>query len=220
MPTPRLPVPHTLTRAVIAALVALSVTAAPAAADDAVFTPAPDIPLGDGAVANAITVGDFNSDGRHDLAVSDFNRGRVAIRLGNGDGSFKEAGDVTVKNPVDVSVGDFNGDGVEDLVVAGRTAPDTGAAVFKGVGDGQFAETASFVLPDKAHARGVSVGDFNADGNEDLSIASLGNVAVRLGKGDGTFLTGPDAPLPQRQPQLALPGDFDGDGFEDLAVTL
>ena len=72
MPTPRLPVPPTLTRAAIAALVALFAAAAPAAADDAVFTPAPDIPLGDGAVAGAVTVGDFDSDGRHDLAISDF----------------------------------------------------------------------------------------------------------------------------------------------------
>src|SRR5207249_3676980 len=68
--------------------------------------------------ATSMAMGDFNGDGKQDLAItSDINR--VYIRLGNGAGGFSAAPDIvgndSVSDFLSVAVGDFNGDGKQDL---------------------------------------------------------------------------------------------------------
>jgi hypothetical protein len=64
-------------------------------------------------------LGDFNRDGRVDLAVADFGSESVSILLGNGDGTFGAPHNFAVGYlPNNAAVGDFNGDGKLDLAVA------------------------------------------------------------------------------------------------------
>jgi hypothetical protein len=66
-----------------------------------------------------VTVGDFNGDGKLDLAVANDLGNNVSVLLGTGTGSFGTATNFTVgSNPRSVTVGDFNGDGKLDLAVA------------------------------------------------------------------------------------------------------
>jgi hypothetical protein len=66
-----------------------------------------------------VTVGDFNGDGKSDLAVTNYNNNNVSVLLGTGTGSFGTATNFTVgTDPFSVTVGDFNGDGKSDLAVA------------------------------------------------------------------------------------------------------
>ena len=66
-----------------------------------------------------VAVGDFNGDGRLDLAVANFSSNSVSILLGTGSGSFGAATNFTVgTNPYSIAAGDFNGDGKLDLAVA------------------------------------------------------------------------------------------------------
>src|SRR5262245_30698748 len=59
----------------------------------------------------SVAVGDFNGDGKADLAVANEFSNNVSVLLGNGDGSFQAAQNFVAGNaPVSVAVGDFNGD--------------------------------------------------------------------------------------------------------------
>jgi hypothetical protein len=123
-------------------------------------------------------VGDFNGDGRLDLAVANDN---VSVLLGNGDGTFQVAQNYPVGSyPSSVVVGDVNGDGVPDLVVTSGTWRDdfitaSGTVrVLLGKGDGTFrafpASHVSYVAGDFVSS--VVVGDFNGDGWLDAVTAN------------------------------------------------
>jgi hypothetical protein len=147
-----------------AALASVLGPATPAVAADAAFTSAPDVALDSRALPHAIAVGDFNSDRRQDLAIADFGRDRVYSRLGNGDGTFRDGGEVTgLGRPQDVVVGDFDADGSEDLAVAADTSPDHAVTILRGFGDGRFTFASAFRLPGQSYARSLAVGDFDGD---------------------------------------------------------
>jgi hypothetical protein len=75
--------------------------------------------FGTGSGAVSVAVGDFNGDGKLDLAVVNNSNGTVSILLGTGTGSFGVKTDFGAgASPYSAAVGDFNGDGNLDLAVA------------------------------------------------------------------------------------------------------
>ena len=73
----------------------------------------------------SVAVGDFNGDGKPDLAVANYATNNVSILFGNGDGTFQAAVDYGVgSKPDSVAVGDFDGDGRLDLAIADITMVD------------------------------------------------------------------------------------------------
>jgi hypothetical protein len=86
------------------------------------------------AYQSSVAVGDFNGDGKADLAV-DSGGGNVSVLLGNGDGTFQAAAD-TRTNSGSIAVGDFNGDGKADIAVDGDFTwrPHAGFWSFRGNG--------------------------------------------------------------------------------------
>ncbi|HVP48095.1 MAG TPA: VCBS repeat-containing protein [Bryobacteraceae bacterium] len=66
-----------------------------------------------------VVAGDFNLDGKTDLAVANSGSNTISIFLGMGYGIFQPAQDFTVgPNPSWIGVADLTGDGKPDLVVA------------------------------------------------------------------------------------------------------
>jgi hypothetical protein len=171
----------------------------------------------------SVAVGDFNGDGKQDLAVANvgdyYGNGQgVSILLGQGDGTFQTPVSYAAENnPQSVAVGDFNGDGKQDLAVA-NAYPGNSVSVLLGKGDGTFLPGQTF--PAGGNPRYVAVGDFNGDGILDLAVANYqsANVSVLLGKGDGTFQAAVSYPAGSYPYSVAV-GDFNGDGIPDLAVT-
>src|SRR5437016_1076340 len=81
--------------------------------------PAPSFAAGrtfdTGTTPVSVAVGDFNGDGKPDLAVANYHSDNVAVLLGKGDGTFQPAANYNAgANPQSVAVGDFNGDGKLD----------------------------------------------------------------------------------------------------------
>jgi FG-GAP-like repeat len=169
---------------------------------------------------SGIAVGDFNGDGKLDLAVVNFGDWNIYVLLGNGDGTFQPARSVYIASgggfPWYVVAADFNGDGKLDLAVSNYG--DNSISVLLGNGDGTF--QAPQTTPVSTNPAQVAVGDFNGDGKLDLAVSSVANnnVSVLLGNGDGTF----QAPLVTpagANPWYFAVGDFTGNGKLDLAVA-
>jgi hypothetical protein len=121
--------------------------------------------------ASSLVAGDFNGDGKLDLAVTNDSSGYTgpgqssySILLGNGDGTFQNP--VTTElavdsTPTSIQTADFNGDGIADLAMIGAGNP----MIFLGKGDGTFQAPQSFPFAESA----LAVGDFNGDGLPDLA---------------------------------------------------
>jgi len=140
-----------------------------------------------GNVPTSVAVGDFNADGRPDLAVANAGSNNVSILLGNGGGggTFQAAVNYSVgSGPRSVAVGDFNADGQPDLAVANFD----NVSILLGNANGTFQAAVNYFAG--VLLSSVAVGDFNADGWTDLAVTSanyLGGVLILLGNGNGTF---------------------------------
>jgi len=183
-----------------------------------------DLPTESG-IITAVAAGDFDGDGKVDLAVGNTTgsgniSGAVNILLGNGDGTFR-AGPTTALGATsvgDLAAGDLNGDGKTDLVVrAGDRSGD--ARVLLNKGNATFAVSAPLSLGNSVGQ--IAVRDLNGDGKGDLvAVIETTGVTVLLGNGDGTFHDPPGSPLPPSPipgSSVAV-GDFTGDSKLDLAV--
>jgi type II secretory pathway component GspD/PulD (secretin) len=177
--------------------------------------PRTDFPVGHS--PDTVAVGDFNGDGKLDLAVANEGDNTVSILLGNGDGTFQTP--ITVPTglaPDAIVTGDFNGDGKLDMAVANFTG--NSISVLLGNGDGTFAPAPTITGINSPVA--MVTGDFRNLGRVDLAVLDQadGLVSVFLGNGNGTFVNKIDTSVGMI-PSALVTGDFNADGELDLAVT-
>ncbi len=164
---------------------------------------------GAGFQALFVVIGDFDGDGKADLATANAGSSTVSTLLGKGDGTFQLP--VIASTPGQaqrLAIGDFNGDGKADLVT-------NNGDVLLGKGDGTFQSAVHYATGSSPTS--VAVGDFDGDTKTDL-VFSDGIVTVLSGKGDGTFQTPVTYPVGAIAANV-LVGEFNGDGKTDLAVA-
>ncbi len=173
-------------------------------------------------------LGDFNSDGRPDMAVVNRNSFDVSILI---TATNLEPGipvgflALDSVYPVDggvsgLSLQDFNSDGRPDVMQLHRDSGEFSVRLTEA--DGRLGAPAYYAITNAFQPAAQITADVNGDDRPDLVSANLsGSVTVRLGEADGTF--GPPEtfflPAEAAGSLFALvPGDFDGDGRIDLAA--
>src|SRR5262249_22553702 len=122
-------------------------------------------------------IGDFNLDGKPDLAVANFVDNNVTIMLGNGTGTFSASSTVdAVDGPASVAIGDFNLDGKPDLAVVNSGSGFENVAIRLGDGTGGFPDSDGSLVGAGSLPSSVAIGDFNQDGKPDLAVANFGDI--------------------------------------------
>jgi hypothetical protein len=197
---------------------------------------APEVTYTVGIDASSVAVGDFAGDGTLGLAVANGGSFYLSVLLSQGGNLFStqlvpKLGTFAAA----VAVGDFNGDGRPDLAVANNGAGDAGTVgVLFNLGGGQGGGDLALpsMSPVGQNPRGIAVGDFNQDGELDLAVANNtcvlpdagpcpdgpGTVSVLLNKGGAVFATQVTYTA-ENSPAAVAVGDFNGDGWPDLAVA-
>jgi hypothetical protein len=161
--------------------------------------------------------GDFNRDGKADLAVADTFSGGLAIYLGKGNGFFAPPAHIPVAEEANaLTVGDFNGDGVQDIATVTLASH---ISMLLGHGDGTFLP--EIPVPGVEAILFINHGDFNGDGRTDLVATGGGDlrhIVVLLGAGDGTFPIVHSLTTGLYPFSIAV-GDLNEDGVQDLVVA-
>ncbi len=145
---------------------------------DGSFTATVPLTLPQNFAPYSVVTGDFNQDGKLDLAIANYysTGSSLLIFLGNGDGTFAAtaAGPTGIANATELAVADINGDGNPDLVETSYYQ----LGILLGNGDGSFATATTLSAGNSPYA--IAVADFNGDGTQDLAVTNSNGSAVNI----------------------------------------
>ena len=165
----------------------------------------------------SLQAGDWNNDGRKDIAVANRGMDSISILLNNGNDNFTTAATLdTADFPQQLMQGDWNGDNVTDL--ASISVGENLLQLWKGKGDGTFEKTSELDTPSSPQQ--LELADFDCDGRQDLAISSRSAEVLRIWYGDGSGNFGNQFDLPAgRGPSSFGVADFNEDGVLDFVIS-
>jgi len=182
----------------------------------------------------SVAFGDFNGDGKPDMAVVGQGNSFVTIFINNGDGTYTESANYSSGSSASVNMvaaTDLNHDGKLDLVVGLNTGgPPSSFSVLLGNGDGSFQSPVTYANGSNGGVLALALADVNGDGELDLISNAVRTdtnkfLYVNLSNGNGTFQPG-IAATPQLCPGGGGGGadyftvaDVNGDGKPDIAAA-
>lgn len=171
------------------------------------------------ASAASLAGGDYNADGKYDIAVPyfAFAANGIGFLFGKGDGTFTNGGSQGLRSgSFGISSADFNGDGKADLAVT--MYDDSTVAILPSQG-GRFGSPS--YLSAGAGPHGVIAADVNGDSKADIVVTDPDGGALRvfLGKGDSTFQPPTVIQTGGTTPQPVVAVDLNLDGWLDLVTV-
>ena len=167
----------------------------------------------------SLTTGDFNRDGKLDVALANTGNNTVSIFLGDGTGALTPLGSpINVgRIPQAIRAGDFNDDGYSDLAVANYS--DGTVTTLLNNQNGTFTSNT------------IGVGSGAGSGPQALAIDGAGaslllavanykdnTVSVMQSQGNGNFGAQTIIPVGMGPDDVNF-ADFNGDGLPDLVVS-
>jgi hypothetical protein len=171
-----------------------------------------------GSNPDGLAAGDFNRDGRVDLAVVNKDSNNVSILL-NQSGSFSVTGTYSVgSSPNTIVAADYNKDGKIDLAVTNQASNTF--TLMRGNGDGSF--VSGFTFSTQAQPTSLTFSDFNMDGSQDIAVLHLGSaiISIFFGDGTGTFINSLNISHAQFRGGLTIAaGDLNLDGRPDIVAS-
>lgn len=179
------------------------------------FNPSTSYPVGSG--PQDVTAGDFNLDGKIDLAVAHLYSKNVAVLLGDGVGSFTSTTSFSTGiYSQNIVTSDVNSDGNLDLFVS--SSDSTTVSILLGSVIGTFGNPTKFNTGKSVG--GIAVKDLNNDGINDLAVSSPSTnvVTTFLGLGTNNFGTANSFSV-SSWPNRLIIKDFNNDGKSDIAVV-
>lgn len=178
-------------------------------------------------VGMGCTAGDYDNDGRTDLAVS--YDGGVALFHNEGDGRFRDvtqaAGIQTAGQAFGLTLVDYDHDGDLDLYLSrgpasGSSPGSASNEVWRNNGNGTFTEVASQLGLDVPSSWGATASDINNDRAVDLIATAVSSPPVIYrNPREGRFLAERPWASPISPALGAVAFDFNKDGWMDIAFT-
>lgn len=178
-----------------------------------------------GELQRGTVVGDFNGDGRPDIAALSYGTNTLSIFLASATQPFQTETPILISGwplaqPTGMAAADLNGDGILDLAVVNEA--NGLLVILQGVGDGNFFTASSTFATDGAQS--LAIADFNGDGNLDIAVTSLfqSTFTVLLGNGAGQFpiwLEHDEEHWNVLEPAGLAAADVNNDGHNDLVIA-
>ncbi len=162
--------------------------------------------------------GDFNNDGRLDIATANEIGDTITLFIDDGAGGFGAGVNFPVGDaPRALVVADFNNDGRLDAATANLGSGNV--TVLLGDGAGGFPSVTNY--PFLVAPTAMAAADFNGDGFLDLAVANDNdnNVGLLLNDGAGGFTDPPAGAGAGADPFAIATGDLNGDGFADIVTA-
>jgi Flp pilus assembly secretin CpaC len=168
-----------------------------------------------------ITTGDFNGDGKPDLAILNETSNNVTILEGNGDGTFTEFNKSPIPTgsfPIAIANGILAGSTGPGLAIANQN--DNSVTVYLGKGDGTFTVASQSPLATTSAPGGLTMADFAGTSTGGIAVTnrSSGTVTVYVDIGSGFFTKALELAA-GINPDAIVASTFTGNTFPDLLVT-
>ncbi|CAF1413812.1 unnamed protein product [Adineta steineri] len=171
----------------------------------------------------SVAVGDFDRDGRLDVATANYASNNVGVLYGYGNGTFGNLKTFSTgfnSLPTFVDVGDFNNDNILDIAVSGLNLDQVG--ILFGYDDGNFASIHPIPQKPGSFSYSLAIGDFNEDNRLDFAYAdySNNNITIFLASdkipfgGQTTYFVGENS-----SPASISVDYFNDDNYLDIAVV-